>query len=171
LAYCLRIQLSFNFLSKGFVMKKIALIAAAAFAALSMSAQAATETGNFNVNITLTSKCLLTTSAATTDINFAYESFQTGAQPSTGGAFTLQCTNGLTPTSFSLDATNVTDAQTNLQYTLTLPAPVMANGLVQNYTITGSMAANQSGTCATGPATPCTNGTSANKQRTLTITY
>ena len=170
----MRIQTTFHFFSKGFVMKKIALIAAMAGVALasSFSAQAATETGTFNVNITLTSKCLLTTSAATTDINFDYTSFQNTNQAATsGGSFGLQCTSGLTPTSFALDATTVTDAQTNLIYTLTLPTPLQGNGNVQTYTITGNMASGQSGTCGTGPAVPCTNSTSANKQRTLTITY
>jgi hypothetical protein len=159
--------------SKGNIMKKIALVAAMAAALISsLTAHAATEVGNFNVNITLTSKCLLTTSAATTDINFDYTSFQATNQAATsGGSFGLQCTTGLTPTSFALDATTVTDQQTQLQYTLTLPAPLAGTGAVQTYTITGNMASGQSGTCATGPATPCTNGTSTNKQRTLTITY
>jgi hypothetical protein len=157
---------------QGNIMKKIALAAAITAAlASSFSAQAASETGNFNVNITLTSKCLLTVSAATTDLNFAYTSFQAAAQPATGGSFSLQCTAGLTPTSFALDSASVTDAQTNLAYTITLPTPLQGNGLVQTYTMTGNMAAGQSGTCATGPATACTNSTSANKQRTLTINY
>jgi hypothetical protein len=157
---------TFTIFSKGLIMKKIALIAAVASALLVpfSAAQAATAAGNFDVNITLTSVCLLTTSAATTDLNFAYSSFQGGAQAATGGAFSLRCTNGLTPTSFALDSTTVTDAATNLTYTLTLPTPLAGTGLAQTYT----MAAGQSGTCATAS---CTNTASANKQRTLTITY
>lgn len=150
----------------------VGLLAAAGLVGASVNAQAATATGNFNVNIALTSKCEINgTAAATgaviTDIALAYTSFQTSA--ATGStSFNVRCTNSL-PYTLSLDNTTVTDQALNLAYTLSLSsASGTGNGTNQAYTVDASMAANQAGTCAT---TTCTNAASTNKQRTLTITY
>ena len=153
-------------------MKKFAqistlVLAIGAALVVSTGAQAATVPSTFNVNITLTPKCEIATTS--TDLAFAYESFQMGAQPATGGGFSLRCTTGLVPVSFTLDSASVTDAATNLAYTITLPTPLAGTGAAQAYSVTGSMAAGQAGTCALNAG--CTNSASANKQRTLTITY
>lgn len=151
-------------------MKKLALVTALALTAmLTAPAQAATTTGNFDVTIALTSACIY---AKTSDVAFTYTSFQTTAQAqTTSGGFTVRCTNTL-PYTMALDAAgSYTDEATNLAYTLALSAAsATGNGLAQTYSVTGSIAANQAGNCATlGGA--CTNASSTNKQRTLTITY
>lgn len=153
-------------------MKKIAKISAIVIAmgsalVTSTGAQAATVGGTFNVNITLTPICEITTAAAA--MTFAYTSFQAGAQAATGGGFSLKCTTGLTPTSFALDSTSVTDDATNLAYTISLPTPLAGNGAPQAYAVTGSMAGGQVGTCALNVG--CNNNAATNKIRTLTITY
>ncbi len=146
-------------------MKKLALAALLGFAAVGMSAQAATATGNFDVTINLTSACEIASSPTAA---FTYTSFQATAA-TFSSSFNVRCTNTLPITSIALDSTSVTDAATNLAYTLALSgAPTVGTGANQSVTITGSMAANQAGTCATAT---CTNSASANKQRTLTITY
>lgn len=146
-------------------MKKLALAAALGLAAVGMSAHAATATGTFDVTINLTSACEI---ASAPTAAFTYTSFQATAA-TFSSSFNVRCTNTLPITSITLDSTSVTDAATNLAYTLALgAAPAAGTGANQNVTITGSMAANQAGTCATAT---CTNGSSGNKQRTLTITY
>lgn len=147
-------------------MKKLILAALMGFVAIGASvANAGTATGNFNVNITLTSVCQLTGPA---DLAFTYTSFQAGAATGTGGAFSVQCTNSL-PYTIALDQTAVTDNVVNLAYTLGLSAASgTGNGAAQAFSVTGSMAGTQAGTCATGT---CTNAAATNKQRTLTITY
>lgn len=151
-------------------MNKLLLIAALGFAAMATApAQAATQTGNFDVNITLTSACVYTKTA---DVVFNYTSFQVAAAAqTTAGAFTVKCTNTL-PYTMALDsAGSYTDAATNLAYTLSLSAAGgTGNGSAQAYTVNGSIAGNQGGTCATAGGV-CTNAASANKQRTLTISY
>ncbi|MBX3589204.1 MAG: spore coat protein U domain-containing protein [Ramlibacter sp.] len=146
-------------------MKKLALVAALGLAAIGMSAQAATATGNFDVTINLTSACEIASSPTAA---FSYTSFQSTAA-TFSSSFNIRCTNTLPITSITLDSTSVTDAATNLAYTLALSGvPASGTGASQSVSITGSMAANQAGTCATAT---CTNAASANKQRTLTITY
>jgi hypothetical protein len=142
------------------------------------AAQAATAAGNFNVNITLTSKCEInSTNAATgaviTDLALPYTSFQTAASPSTTD-FVVRCTTGL-PFGMALDSASVTDGLTGIPYTLNLSASAThsptANGTLTGqtgvaagttYYVHGNIAAGQSGT-----VTPGTD----NKQRTLTVTY
>lgn len=152
-------------------MKKILSIAALSMLSLSSlitaPVQAATSTGTFDVTINLTSACKYTKTA---DVAFTYTSFQVGAATATPGGFTLQCTNTL-PYTLALDATTVTDAALNLGYTVALSAAsATGNGLAQTYSVTGTMAAGQAGTCATAGGV-CDNTASANKTRTLTISY
>ena len=151
-------------------MKKLAFVAALALTAMiTAPTQAATATGNFDVTIALTSACIY---AKTSDVAFLYTSFQsTAAAQTTSGGFTVRCTNTL-PYTMALDtAGSYTDQATNLAYTLALSAAgAIGNGLAQTFSVTGSIAAGQAGTCAVlGGA--CTNSLSTNKQRTLTITY
>lgn len=146
-------------------MRKILLASAAAIGLLfGVSAQAGTTTGNFNVNINLTSNCIL---VAPTDINIDYTSL-VGVTANTGGAFSVTCTGSL-PYTFALDQTNVTDAVVGIAYTLTLPAAVAGTGASQGYTITAAAVAGQAGTCTTLGG--CSNALSGNKQRTLTVTF
>lgn len=151
-------------------MKKLALAFALALTAmLTAPVQAATATGNFDVAITLTSACVY---AKTSDVTFAYTSFQTtAASQTTPGEFTVRCTNTL-PYTMALDlAGSYTDQATNLAYTLALSAAgATGTGSAQTYSVTGSIAANQGGDCAAAGGV-CVNTASTNKQRTLTITY
>ncbi|MBL8521195.1 MAG: spore coat protein U domain-containing protein [Betaproteobacteria bacterium] len=148
-------------------MKKLLLVAALGFSSLIGGvAHAGTTTGTFNVNITLTTACTLTT---INDLNFAYTSFQAAAAtPTSGGGFSVTCTNGV-PYTFGLDALTTTDDAVNLTYTLSLPTPAAGTGAAQAYTIGGSIAASQGGTCASLGS--CTNAAATNRQRTLTVTF
>lgn len=138
------------------------LVAASLLAAVTLPVQAATATAGFNVTASLTSKCEVT--AAPTDVAFTYTSFQTTAATATGGAFSVRCTTSL-PYTFSVTAASGTVI--GLAYTLGLSAAGgTGNGLTAaSFSVTGSMASGQSGTCATTAA--CT-GTAAH---TLTVTY
>jgi hypothetical protein len=136
-----------------------AVAVASMFAAIP-AAQAGTATGNFNVTVNLTSKCEI--SAGPADVAFTYTSFQPGAATSTGGAYTVRCTNTL-PYTMSLDA--VAGTVVGLNYTLALSAASgTGNGAGQAYSINGTMASGQAGTCALGSCA----GTDA---RVLTVTY
>lgn len=157
-------------------MKKLLLTAALSLAAV--GATAATTSGTFNVNINLTASCKL---SSITDMLFDYTSFQAGAQASTGGGFTLQCTNGLAAPAFAVKlgtaagagtaSVTTTDSALNLVYTVSAPtAAITPDGTAKSYSLAGSMAANQSGTCASSAA-PCTNTSATNKQYTLVVTY
>lgn len=140
-------------------MKKLLIVAAMGAAGLvSTGAQAAsTAPENFNVDITLTSACSITTPA---DVVLTYTSFQAGAATSAGGGFTVSCTN-LTPYTFNLDAsaTAASGGTTlGLNYTLdvqdTVPATVVGgtgNGAAQSYSIRGQIAGGQGGNCAVSP--------------------
>ena len=151
-------------------MKTLALATALALTTMiTAPTQAATATGNFDVAITLTSACVY---AKTSDVAFDYTSFQsTAATQTTSGGFTVRCTNTL-PYTMALDAAgSYTDQATQLAYTLALSAAGgTGNGSAQAYSVTGSIAGNQGGDCATLGGV-CTNAASTNKQRTLTITY
>ena len=103
-------------------------------------------------------------------MTFNYTSFQAAAATATAGGFTLQCSNTL-PYTLALDFTSVTDQATNLAYTVALSAAGgTGTGIAQSYSVTGSMASGQAGTCAALGGS-CTNATSTNRTRTLTITY
>lgn len=147
-------------------MKKLSILASALLAGLvSASAQAATATNTFDVTINLTSVCKISTVPT---IAFTYTSFQSAAAPASS-SFDVLCTNTLPITSITLDSAGVTDSATNLAYTLALGAvPTAGTGAAQTISITGSMAADQAGTCATAT---CDNALATNKTRTLTITY
>lgn len=145
-----------------------------------LPAQAATDTEDFLVSITLTPGCALGTPSG---IAFAYTGGQTSASTGTGGAFTLLCTTNL-GYSFSLDTNNggaggttstYLDSTTQLSYTLSTPAAGSATGSLQNLSLGATMAANQSGTCGATPSsgTPCDNTAAAanTRTRTLTVTY
>lgn len=113
----------------------------------------------FPVSIVTPSSCSVAANLG--NLTFNYTSFQAAAA-SPSLAFTTTCTS-LLPYSMALDAT--TGTSLGLNYTLGLSASSgVGNGAAQGYTIDGSMASGQAGTCATGSCTSTT-------VRTLTITY
>jgi spore coat protein U-like protein len=98
------------------------------------------------VTINNQSVCLLSTPPG--NIVFNYTSFQAG--PATASAaYAVRCTVGETYT-MALDAAAGT--LLNLTYSLALsnPAGQTGTGFPQNFTINGTIAGGQSGTCATG---------------------
>ncbi len=117
-----------------------------------------TTTGAFPVSIATPAQCSLT--SAPGNVVFNYVAF--------GGAANASTTYGVTCTSFlaytmALDATSGTIL--GLNYTLGLSAGgATGSGAQQSYTISGNIAAGQSGTCASGSC-------SASQGRTLTLTY
>ncbi len=166
--------------------QKILVNSALALSTLLVSnAQAAATSAPFNVNITLTSACIL---SAIADVTFAYTSLG-GAVNSTGGNFTVTCTNNLPytlglqqgngaavpPGSTSLS--NITDNALQLTYSLSVPAGSNpGTGMSVAHTITGSMAANQAGSCATATcdnfsANNPTGAPATNRIHTLIVNF
>lgn len=156
-------------------MKRLIAASLVAAALASGNTQAGNTSGQFNVSITLTSAC---TVSAINDVAFAYTSLG-GAASATGGDFTVTCTDSL-PYTFGLQAgtgaatppgaasISVTDNAVNLAYTLSAPAGATGNGTAQTYNVTGTMAANQAGTCG---GASCTNAAATNKRQTLIVNY
>ena len=94
------------------------------------------------------------------DVAFTYSSFA-GAQAAST-SYVVRGTSGLAYT-MALDSSS--GSVLGLTYTLWLSAAGgTANGALQTYTINGSMAAGQSGTCASGSC-------AGSRPHTLTITY
>ena len=158
-------------------MKRILKATAIAAALAAGNAQAGSTSGTFNVSVTLTSSCTL---SAVTAVDFAYSTLQAGPSTATGGGFSVSCTTSL-PYTFGLQSGNgaatppgaasilVTDNAVNLDYSLALSAAGgTGNGVAQNYSVTGAMAASQAGTCA---AASCTNAAATNKTHTLIVNY
>lgn len=139
-------------------MKKIALIAALGLIGMG-SAMAQTATGNFNVQINLTSKCEINNTnsgaASLPTLTLDYTSFQ--LSPASGTTnFDVRCTSGL-PYRISLDAaglegvgfgTQTAGTNTGLVYSLAIDgASRIADGNNRQHTITGTIAAGLAGTC------------------------
>jgi len=150
-------------------MKRIVL--ASALAASVLAATIPAHSGSlgptFDVNIGLTAGCKIATAPG--PVSFTYV-FDQGAQGlDSDGAFAVRCSKNL-PYTLELDnGGSYTDDATDLAYTLSLSATSKTgDGAAQDFTITGSMAANQSGTCAT---TTCDNSAATNKTRTITVGY
>jgi hypothetical protein len=141
------------------------LIKAAALATLVAaslgSAQAAVVINQpFNVTVNLTSSCTMT---APTPVAFTYTSFQPTAATSTGGAFSVSCTNTLP---YTVAITGASTSVIGLTYALALSAASgTGNGSAQSFTINGTMASGQAGTCATATCL----GTDST--HTVTVTY
>jgi spore coat protein U-like protein len=123
------------------------------------SAGTSIGTTTFNVAITVAAACQIT--APPGNLNFTYTSLQAAAA-SASTTFALRCTNGHAY-SMALDSTS--NSLLGLTYTLGLSSSnATGNGASQTFTINGSIAASQAGTCSTGTCT----GT---QTRTLTVTY
>lgn len=154
-------------------MKKLVIALLAGLAALvTLPSAAANATDNVTVTINLTPICQITTPGALT---FNYTSFA-GAAAATGGAFTIKCTTSL-PYKVGFDSTaapattkTVAAAASNLQlaYDLGLSGTTTGTGTGNtaiSLSVTGSMAAGQSGTCAVGA------GCTANETHAVYVVY
>lgn len=119
----------------------------------------ATALATHSVLISTLNQCQI--SSPPGNITFNYTSFQaTAAAAST--SFDVRCTSAL-PYTMSLDTTSAT--LLGLTYTLSVPTGTyIGTGVPQIYSISGSIAAGQAGTCATATCT----GTDTH---TLTISY
>jgi len=117
------------------------------------------NSSSFTVTVLTTNTCQI--SAPPGNVNFTYTSFQ-GAAATASTNFGVRCTTAL-PYTMALDVTSGT--LLNLNYTLSLSsASGTGNGATQTYAINGSMAAGQSGTCATAVCT-------GSATRTLTLSW
>ncbi len=166
------------------------LMISAGFMLAATQANAATVAGNFNVTVTLDSRC---TMAAIGDLAFGtYTAFRATDLAATDTTATLTCTRGLTGVTAAFDtvaagataAAAATDAVgagviAGLQYDITATAQAVLPGTAatagnigtadtREYIISGNMPADQAGTCATNQ-TAC--NVVASQQRTLTVTY
>jgi len=149
-------------------MKKLAVSTIAAVTLIAAApAQSATVMSSFNVDITLTSLCSVSTPAPLT---FAYTAFQVAAVNSTT-PFVVTCVGGL-PYTVTLTGANVTDTAVGLAYSLAVastdPTPGVGTGAAQAYSINGTMAGGQAGTCSLAS---CNNAASTNSLKTITVTY
>lgn len=124
-------------------MKKLSLIAAALVLA-SSGASAATVGDQFDVSVTLTSACSVTTAAA--NIAMTYTAF--AVLPSTGTASTtFSCTRGLTP-SFQFDTTAA--GATSSAASNTVGGTITSQGVLKGllYTLSATVPAKAAGTAA-----------------------
>ncbi|MFC5520715.1 spore coat protein U domain-containing protein [Polaromonas jejuensis] len=99
-------------------------------------------------------------------LTLAYTSFAPTNQTATMN-FTVDCTRN---TTYTLALSLTSGTLLGLNYTLALspsggPPAIVGSGLAQPYTVTGTIAAGQAGTCATGTCTATKTGV------TLTVTY
>jgi spore coat protein U-like protein len=174
-------------------MKKTYLMAAgfASMLALAPVAQAATVAGNFNVTVTLTSRCTI---ATISDLAFGtYTAFQVGVQTATPVTATLSCTRGLLPAGITAAFDTVAAGSTAAPTATNAVGSGVLAGLLYNITATpGSVVAGSAavagplgvgGSIGTSDSRPFTiSGTmpgaqagdasaAATQVRTLTITY
>lgn len=117
-------------------------------------------TATFGLAATIAPFCRFSTNPSTLNLN--YTSFATTAATGTS-AFSLNCTAG---TSYGpITVTPATGTALNVAYSLALSATSgTGNAADQNFTVTGTAAAGQAGTCATSTC-------SANNPHTITVTF
>src|SRR5688572_24899815 len=137
------------------LLKSLMLAALVWGAVIQTSSAQSPQSGQFNVNISLTAVCTLT---AIADVDFAYISLQAGNAAAANGGFTVTCTNTL-PYTIGLQAGTgapvgqgaatlgpILDSVVNLNYTLGVapnaapPGGTTGTGAVQNYNVTGQIA-------------------------------
>lgn len=151
---------------KNLQLKKLAAstIAATMLLAAASSAQAVgTVSTNFNVDITLSPLCSVSTPAP---LAFTYTSFQPTAATATT-PFTVTCPTGI-PYTVNVTA-GATDNAVQLAYNLALSAGAgTGTGVAQNYAVNGTIASGQGGACTT---VPCTNAKATNNVQTITVAY
>ena len=116
----------------------------------------------FGLTATISPMCRFSTNPSTLNLN--YTSFRTTAATGTS-AFSLNCTSG---TSYSQAVSPATGTALGVSYSLALNATtgLVGNAANQSYTITGTAALGQSGTCATS-GTLC----SATNPHSITVTF
>jgi len=145
----------------------ISTFAAVAMIAAAPASQGATVQSNFNVDITLTSACSVSTPG---NLSFAYTALQ-GSASTSSSPFNITCATGL-PYSVGVSGANVTDDAVGLAYSLVVTPPLVSpgtgTGSAQIYSIDGTIASGQSGTCITAT---CVNTAATNKTKTVTVTY
>jgi spore coat protein U-like protein len=113
----------------------------------------------FGVSVLTTNSCQLSTPPG--NINFSYTSFQASAATAST-SFKTRCTSGL-PYTIALDATSGT--LLGLNYSLALSSPgATGTGVAQIFSINGTIASGQAGTCAVAAC-------SSSAARTITVTY
>lgn len=113
----------------------------------------------FPISIDTPSTCSISTPPG--NLLFTYSAFQVSAALASTG-FSTTCNNKL-PYSMALDSAG--GVLLGLNYTLSLSTnSAVGTGAAQNFTIDGTLAGGQAGTCATGSC-------SSSVARTLTITY
>jgi spore coat protein U-like protein len=126
---------------------------------LNSTATVTLNTNAFSVTVITTNSCQLSTPPG--NMNFTYTSFQAAAAAA-NTTFQARCTSAF-PYTLALDATSGT--LLGLNYTLSLSAAgATGTGVVQSFTISGSIAGGQAGTCASATC----NGS---QTRTLTVSY
>lgn len=147
--------------------------------------QAATVAGNFNVTVTLTSKC---TMAAVGDLAFgAYTAFQVGTQTASPVIATLSCTRGLLASgvtaAFDTLAVGSTAAATatngigagvlaGLEYNITATPGVVVAGTAATASSIGTADSRPFTISGTMPPAQAGDASMVSTQiRTLTITY
>jgi len=118
-----------------------------------------TVTAPMSVTVITTNSCQI--SVPPGNVDFTYTSFQVAASAA-GTLYGVRCTTAL-PYTMALDATSGT--LLGLSYMLSLSSSSSTGtGFTQTYTIDGSIAGGQAGTCATAVCT-------GSQTRTLTVTY
>jgi spore coat protein U-like protein len=168
-------------------MKKISAIVfgVATLLAGASTSEAATVAGNFNVTVTLTSKC---TMGSVGDLAFGtYTAFQVGTQTATPITATLSCTRGLLAAgitaAFDTLAVGSTAAATatngvgagviaGLEYNITATPGVVVAGTAATASSIGTADTRPFTISGTMPAAQAGDATLVSTQiRTLTITY
>jgi spore coat protein U-like protein len=114
----------------------------------------------FSVTVTTTGNCLL--AAPPGNVNFTYASFQ-GSAATANTTYGVTCTTGL-PYTMALDATSGTLLGLSYSLAIAPSASGTGTGVTQTYTINGTIAAGQAGTCASAVC-------NASQVRTLTISW
>lgn len=134
-------------------MKKLAIPALLALAAIvSAPAHALTASGAFDVTVNLYPKCEFVT--APSALSLHYVSFQT-TDSTNDMTFSLRCTNTLPYTLSFGGAAGAAGTLVGLNYSLQTRLGAAAatsasgSGATQNWTVRGTIAGGQSGTCAT----------------------
>jgi spore coat protein U-like protein len=137
------------------------------------TAGAVAATTTFVPTISIVAQCFVgqvaagnaaTGAVSPSTMTLAYTSFAAVNQTANMG-FTVHCTRN---TTYTLALTPTAGTLLGLNYTLALTPPgtptITGTGLAQPYTVTGTIASGQAGTCSTGACT-------ATQNATLTVTY
>ena len=129
-------------------------------ATLRDSGGVAINTSTFGVSVLTTNTCQI--SVPPGNLDFTYTSFQVSSS-SANTSYGVRCTTGL-PYTMALDATSGTLVGLTYNLAITPSSSGTGNGATQTYTINGTMAAAQSGTCASAVCT-------GSQTRTLTLSW